>query len=138
MSCVRNTAIDYLRTERRRAYLFGQGNLSPISNKQWLCTQNDSSEYTETLHVALTKIPRQEFRVAIYKIQQYSDSEISKRLQLSPSTIRVYWYRAKKHLKQVLLFETIHKKMNYLVVRITGSYLSLIMRQHHLYTMFAS
>lgn len=105
--CVRNACIDYVRHVQRSS-LYLTDNIELIASDLNLMYEEDNiirnmilPEEME-LREMLSRIPPQEKYVVEKKLEGYSTKEISDQMNISRSTVRCYWSRARSRLRLVM------------------------------------
>lgn len=98
LAAVKNASIDFLRKQSRQNMLLNEVDEAG-TGEEWL----ESIEYQELLAILLKQLPPYEARIVGFKLMKYTSVEIADLLHISPVSVRIYWMRARKHLRNYLL-----------------------------------
>lgn len=98
LTAVQNVAIDYLRKRKRSRELF-QSQSAYL--KKELPDFIDLLIDQETIESILKHLPLREAKVVRYRLCSLDDSEIAKQLGINQSSVRVYWLRSKRRIRQI-------------------------------------
>lgn len=101
LTCVQNESTDFVRMKIRERQLMAR--LARDLQKPVHIEIIDSISLQSELDDLLSVCTGQEYNVLCDKCVGLSDEEIAARMQVSKSTVRVYWHRARKRIRDMLL-----------------------------------
>lgn len=101
LTCVQNESTDFIRMKIRERQLMAR--LARDLQKPVHIEIIDSISLQSELDDLLSVCTGQEYNVLCDKRIGLSDEEIAARMQVSKSTVRIYWHRARKRIRDMLL-----------------------------------
>lgn len=100
MTAVQNESLDYHRKSLRLHGKMVELNDDIADNEAG--NAYDTLIVCDTLSYLLTMIPPQEAKIVRCKMEGMNNAEISERMHVSQSTVRVYWLRGRRRLRQLI------------------------------------
>lgn len=106
LRCVTNAAIDYLRKKKRQtAWL--ENAKEDVETSRWISPEDQAIEKL-MIDEVYQMLPWRESEIFILRMHGMSFSAIANQLDISPCTVRSYWWRVRQKLQKLAKKEKVY------------------------------